>query len=540
MTDQKQMPVPRTKPRSRKMPVRPKNYVTADYIETAIPGYIGNPFIAVLPEIVDKIQLHDDLIQLPLFNPSQRADANENRYHHILGLMEFYRPLARHYHLAASIDQIMRVGYKGRTPNSASFRKQQQENYARRQRGDYSVPLPRTAPPCECSALIGVSGGGKTATIIRTLNRYEQVVYHPKLKEKTWQIPWLRLECPHNGKITQLCSEFFARVDERLGTEYAQKYDKVGLSDTVLVDQVNTIATLHAIGIIIVDELQHIKPRTDLQIKEFLNFLVNLVNRSVVPILFVGTMACASLLQTTFRQARRSIGPQWLNYSKDEDWEFLMTEMWQYQWTRKPVPLTPAIMTVLFDETQGILDLAIKLFIFAQQHAIMIGKEQLSTGLLKHVAKERFSMVRPMLDALRSGIPARIAKYDDLSPLNFDAEWEKAAAGHGQALTISEIKQIAAAAKAAKKAAEMEAAKKAAAASSAETLLTGTPDVETGTFPETAQQPQPGPPPSSHPTPKRTRKPKPSSKVDMPPPAEFDELDQDVADSVTGTLLEVL
>lgn len=431
--------------KQRPKPTEPPEFVIADYKDSPIPAYQGNPLIQALTPIVENDRIYHDMRQLPLFKPLQRNDAKELRYHHILGLMEFFIPLGRHLELAETIDQMIRTGYRGRNPKTPDFKKQLQENYRRRQNGDYTVPIPRTAPTCQSAAIVGVSGGGKTGTVTRALNRYHRVIYHPKLKDKIYQIPWLRLECPHNGKITQLCSEFFGRVDERLGTDYAQRFDRAGINDNILVDQINAIATKHAIGIIVIDELQHIKPRTDRQIKEFMNFLVNLVNRSVVPIIFIGTMACADVLQNTFRQARRSIGHEWLNYELGPDWTYLMNEMWQYQWTKQQAPLTDEILAVIYDETQGVLDLAVKLFMFSQQRAIVTGNEILSTGLIRQVAKERLKVVKPMIDALRSGNAAMMAKYDDLSPLNFEAEWLQAVEGRPRAIPLSRIKLIEAA-----------------------------------------------------------------------------------------------
>lgn len=423
----------------RHKPVRPPAFVIADYKTSPIPGYQGNPLIEALIPIVENDVIYHDMKQLPLFNPLQRHDAKELRYHHILGLMDFFLPLGRHLELADTIDQMVRTGYRGRNPKTPDFKRQLQENYQRRQNGDTTVPIPRTAPTCQSAAVVGVSGGGKTGTVTRALNRYDKVIYHPALKDKIFQIPWLRLECPHNGKITQLCSEFFGRVDERLGTDYAQRFDRAGINDNILVDQINAIATKHAIGIIVIDELQHIKPRTDRQIKEFMNFLVNLVNRSVVPIIFIGTMACADVLQNTFRQARRSIGHEWLNYELGPDWTYLMKKMWEYQWTKEHADLSDEILAVIYDETQGVLDLAVKLFMFSQQRAIVTGNEVLSAGLIKQVAKERLKVVKPMIDALRSGDAVLMAKYDDLSPLNFEAEWRQAVEGRPRAITLREI-----------------------------------------------------------------------------------------------------
>ena len=60
------------------------------------------------------------------------------------------------------------------------------------------------------------------------------------------------------------------------------------------------------------------------------------------------------------------------------------------------------------------MDIVVKLFILAQLRALAIGKERITTGLLQQVYDDDLIPVHPMLDALRSGIPERIARYSDL------------------------------------------------------------------------------------------------------------------------------
>jgi len=59
----------------------------------------------------------------------------------------------------------------------------------------------------------------------------------------------------------------------------------------------------------------------------------------------------------------------------------------------------------------------------AQLHAIQLRiarrrPEQLDAGLLRHVARENFQLLQPMLDALRAGDKKKIAAYDDLRPFD--------------------------------------------------------------------------------------------------------------------------
>ena len=44
---------------------------------------------------------------------------------------------------------------------------------------------------------------------------------------------------------------------------------------------------------------------------------------------------------------------------------------------------------------------------------------------MKQVANDSLRLVQPMLEALKSGIPSEIAKYEDIRPIDMDEEMEK-------------------------------------------------------------------------------------------------------------------
>jgi hypothetical protein len=60
-------------------------------------------------------------------------------------------------------------------------------------------------------------------------------------------------------------------------------------------------------------------------------------------------------------------------------------------------------------------DVVVKLFAFAQIRAIETGVERITTKLLKTVYSDEFEPVHPMLEALRSKDPEKIARYSDLT-----------------------------------------------------------------------------------------------------------------------------
>jgi hypothetical protein len=104
----------------------------------------------------------------------------------------------------------------------------------------------------------------------------------------------------------------------------------------------------------------------------------------------------------------------------DDNWEVLMTSMWEYQWIKQKEELTREWIDILYEESQGIVDIAVKLYLLAQSYAIETGTEKITHSLINKVSKKYLVMVQDMLGALKSGDPEKISIYDDITP--FDVE----------------------------------------------------------------------------------------------------------------------
>ena len=128
------------------------------------------------------------------------------------------------------------------------------------------------------------------------------------------------------------------------------------------------------------------------------------------------------LLQGDFRSARRCCAHgdifwnplQWDETVQFSEWEMFLKQMWQYQWIRKPVDFSVDFVRAMYEETQGIEALAVILFILLQEEAIRNGTETILLTDVFQVAQKNMKIVQPMLNALRSGDPKKIAQYSDI------------------------------------------------------------------------------------------------------------------------------
>ena len=403
--------------------------VTAVYTEQRIPRYRNNSLIAALPPALDDEALGEYLYALPSFNEEQRTWPAYERLHLIAELSSFMLPLERHVVLGWAVDTMLRQGYVGRTPRTAAHVQVFQKLYEAQQAGKAFSPvddlLHVTAQ--HSSALIGASGQGKTTTLKRLMRRYPQAIYHPELD--ITQITYIHIETPHDGaSIKGLAHSILRKIDQLVPDgNYYVKYGRSALSVETLLNHVARVMHMHCVGILIVDEVQNLK-HGGKNMQKLMAALVSASNELGVPILFVGTNKAVEVLGLDFRQGRRSVGsgfPEWGHLSASHDlenpleWEDFITTLWLYQWQKNPVVLTQALADLLFYYSQGIIDIAIKLFACCQWQAILDTTETITAETFQLVWNRDFTLIHPMLDAYRSGDASKLDLYGDIAPIKF-------------------------------------------------------------------------------------------------------------------------
>lgn len=70
--------------------------------------------------------------------------------------------------------------------------------------------------------------------------------------------------------------------------------------------------------------------------------------------------------------------------------------------------MTEETKNILYEESQEIIDIAVKLYAMVQVKAITIGNDRFVPRDFHVVAAEKLGLVKPMLDALRAGDKKKI------------------------------------------------------------------------------------------------------------------------------------
>lgn len=413
----------------------PKHFVKAEYSETGVRQYNGNPFIEALPPILSVKQAGSSLKGRVEYQPSERLKDAKSRMHMVVSLLDdYFQPLSQHVLLEERIGMMIRRGYVGRNINDGSLNRKLQEGYELiKADGTFPANFATEKTTARSMSLIGLSGSGKSSSLNRILETYPQVIYHES--NNFIQITYLKIECPSNGDLESLCLNFFSAVDSILDTDYERRYAKQRLSVPKMLALMRQTANNRAIGVLVIDEIQRLSQVRSGGKEQMLEFFVELVNQVGIPVVLVGTPKARPIFELELQSGRRSAGigsiywetiPQKIEkkghgFVDNQNWIRFTNDLWKYQWLKHgDDPLTDEIRNCWYDLSQGVLDIVVKLFVLAQLRAIANKRERITVGILRSVYEQELKPVHPMLNALRSGNAELIVKYSDLRVLDLE------------------------------------------------------------------------------------------------------------------------
>lgn len=394
----------------------------AVYQEQKLEKYIGNPMIEALPPIPedDREVVRNLVGVVKKCSPEQRKMKPLLRMHLLSNIgKEFFYPFAQVRRLDSAIHIMIRSGYLNRNPVSTEFRRlltELNELEDQNFRNEESLIITQELG----TVIYGLSGSGKSRALRQCLGLYPTLIRHEEYKGKpfTWtQLPWLMVEAPYDGNRVTFCRAVFMEIDKRCGSRNLDKYGYSTHSASTMILHMQKLLILYNVGILIIDEVQNL-----LQAKgdsdEMLSFYVSLTNQLGVPIIYCGTSNSIKLFQTRMAIARRQTGAgdmkfQPINRNNDE-WSSMMKFLWQGCVLQEDIPLESEMLDVFWECSQGLIGIVVALFCQVQIRALLCGMESFNIDLVYRTYNEDFAIVKPMLEAIKSGDIWEMAKYDDI------------------------------------------------------------------------------------------------------------------------------
>ncbi|KQW38381.1 ATP-binding protein [Rhizobacter sp. Root404] len=387
--------------------------------------YEGNPLITLLPALdPDKLA---GLVSTDLsFDVTRRDHADHVRVQYLMGLMKFYIPSAQQQQWMWSLWSLMCEGYRQRNPlkvsTTAAFNAMCESLVANKPR---PASTPHFMDSSWCSVLIGTPGVGKSSTVKALLKSLGQDLYHHKAHGQLYQQLAIHIEPAKNSTGKALAQQVFSALrDAAKKTKHPMPYDENRMPETepLLLRAIEVLSQKLNLGVLVIDELQHLYRGTGAMDEDAMKFLTSLINRLQVPIVFIGTWPCLALLSQEGRLARRAVSPAsdfFRRMPDDEEWEGFLRVLFRLQHTRQPVEVNEGIIKSFYHHTQGIADLAVKLFVMAQLEAIADGSEELSLTLLDKVAREHLGIIAPWVKQIQHGKSEEDPAIYDAEPVDF-------------------------------------------------------------------------------------------------------------------------
>lgn len=403
-------------------------HCVATYTVSEEPLHRHNCFIEALPPSLTPEKVVSLTARNPIYDERDRTLPPLRRLDAVHRIANCVFPMPEFLELEQKFSRMIRNGYLVRNPLEKEWIRQLRSGFPdleTSQEGRGFLPLMRST--AAGFAIIGASGVGKSTMVEGILGLYPQVIVHTGYNGTPFdqqQLVWLKLDCPWDGSLKGLCLNFFDAIDQILGTRYIDQYGKGRTVDALLPIMARLAAAL-GLGVLVIDEIQRLNEAYSGGAQKMLNFFVQLTNTIGVPVVLVGTFKAFSLFTSDFAMARRSAGQGDIiisNLQFDELWDHFLSKLWKYQWTSKPQCLSPQLSKAMYEESQGIVDIAVKLYMLAQWSVIGEESEQLTPEGIRSVAKSNFHAARPILQALRLNDIGALGKIKDLLPQSGDVD----------------------------------------------------------------------------------------------------------------------
>lgn len=399
--------------------MRTATIVSACYKHTGVRRFDGNPFIEALPPLPATREAF--LTQLANYpdRPTQalRRTSEIVRLMEVTTLTEVVYPFPDYEKPAIALASMLRESYVARNPLT-TLDMQRRHALATSERDGLPFP-PDWRSSAKGYCMMAVSGMGKTTFADVFLLRYPQVVEHTVYDGRPLrcqQVVYLVLRVPHDATLKSLCLQFFSEVDRLLGTEYLRRAQAVR-NISPMIELMNQVATAISLGLIVVDEVQHIRSASGATAEFMLNLFSDIMERLGISLFLMATPALDVALSTNVRNTRKAISYGFTKLApmrrKSAEWVDFCDTYWDYTYVSHKARLTDEIRNAWYDASAGDTAFAVLAYLLTQRNAIG-GVEVVDATGFRRTVNTDMAILTPAIQALRSRRSNLLAKFDDL------------------------------------------------------------------------------------------------------------------------------
>ena len=356
------------------------------------------------------------------------------RMHLLMQIRNLHIPSQAGADLYATIDMMIRQGYSYKNPNDpATWR-----NVA----GEKSIFVAPKSPALSAAA-VGISGAGKTEATHRALSMIPHQLFHhesfPNTVNGLTQINWISVDVASSGKSADLATNLMIEWDRITGGDrFTDSLAKPRRDGMHMLNEWRQVAASHFLGLLHLDEVQNFfkipslerrrKGKTneslELSIVEdaLLKWILSLTNTWQIPVLFTGTPDGIGALTKRFSTSQRLVTCGYhriahFENSKDRKYtDFFLKKLFEYQYVSKKLELSSEIADLIFQLTGGVQRIIIALWISAHRVAFQRESDDLRADDFKIAANTYLRILRPAIEAVLSGDPSQLSRFEDLCP----------------------------------------------------------------------------------------------------------------------------
>lgn len=395
------------------------------YFFAANTDYRGNPLVEAWPPL-DRDAISALMVSKIAFSESERTHSTDLRIQYAHRLMDFFLPFDPQVDFNQKLWALICAGYKARDPSVACTTAAFDllcESIANKKVQPSEVAHFRDS--IWTAFLIGTPGTGKTSTPIALLRRLAGDLMHHQKWGELYQSLFTHVQAPKRSRGKSLAEAVYRKLvaeAKKIGLPLPYGNGKKPTTLAEFEDAIDVLVRKLNLGVLILDELQHLYAGTGEMDQDAMKFLTGFVSRMNVPVLFVGTWECAALLGLEVRLGRRVTGPTTSIFKRmqlDDDFTVFVQTLFSYQFTQKVVEATPELIEKVYFHTQGIADLVVKLIVMCQVEAILSGEEEITEALIDDIGINHMSIIAPAVRMMREGQSEEDATLWDLEPVDF-------------------------------------------------------------------------------------------------------------------------
>lgn len=343
-------------------------------------GIDCNPYLRHIEDWLAIDGIEARLARWPLSGLDLKTLSIQDR-HDFLDRMQdqMWEPTTTSVEIAVRLYRLIRRGYLPRNPCKPSVRHQTMT--IARFANENIANIPWLMTYAKGMRISGITGVGKSYDILRALEQLPQKIEHDRNDAAGWthtlQAVWLYVAMSHDGSLGGLLLQILCALDAAIGTEYSKDNRLTGLSNEKLAVHIGIIFRNHALGVLVIDEIQSRNFAGGARGSLAATFFLRLLNFGI-PIVLIGNPFGMDSLDS-FSQDMRRIGSggsfRLHPLNKDDfDWnECLAPALWRYDVMPEPSLVEDNGGLILFHYSGGFRDYACRIRVASQRLALDMG-----------------------------------------------------------------------------------------------------------------------------------------------------------------------